>query len=255
MWMSARRLVVMTRFVRVALGNTNRASSPGTPASTSSPYSDERPVDLGLVALAERGVALGDRRGQHRRGALELHVALALLVERDARPMADELVRQRPRHARQREREHDVLDGGAVAGLDDVARSAAASTPASISPAIASRKISCGLQLRVAGPARRVDERHVELLDDLLGRGTAASPSCPARCGPGLRGIDVFGRWGAGASAMAEVYRRGPAANTPNRARDAVRSTLTPRPPRPAAGPGPRAGTTSSRGSSRSCTG
>ena len=43
MWMSARRLVVMTRFVRVALGNTNRASSPGTPASSSSPYSDSDP--------------------------------------------------------------------------------------------------------------------------------------------------------------------------------------------------------------------
>ena len=30
--MSARRFVVITRFVRVAFGKTNRASSPGTPA-------------------------------------------------------------------------------------------------------------------------------------------------------------------------------------------------------------------------------
>jgi hypothetical protein len=38
MWMSARRLAVMTRFVRVALGKMNRASSPGMPAARRSPY-------------------------------------------------------------------------------------------------------------------------------------------------------------------------------------------------------------------------
>ena len=43
MWMSARRFVVITRFVRVAFGNTKRASSPGTPASSSSPYSPSAP--------------------------------------------------------------------------------------------------------------------------------------------------------------------------------------------------------------------
>ena len=43
MWMSARRLAVMTRFVRVALGKTNRASSPGIPAATRSPYSSSEP--------------------------------------------------------------------------------------------------------------------------------------------------------------------------------------------------------------------
>ena len=37
MWMSARRFAVMTRFVRVAFGKTNRASSPGSPASSMSP--------------------------------------------------------------------------------------------------------------------------------------------------------------------------------------------------------------------------
>jgi len=36
MWMSARRFAVMTRFVRVALGITKRASSPGMPASSRS---------------------------------------------------------------------------------------------------------------------------------------------------------------------------------------------------------------------------
>ena len=45
----------------------------------------ERAVDLLLVALAQVRVALGDRVGEHRRRALELDVALALLVERDAR--------------------------------------------------------------------------------------------------------------------------------------------------------------------------
>ena len=37
MWMSARRFVVITRFVRVAFGKTKRASSPGIPAATRSP--------------------------------------------------------------------------------------------------------------------------------------------------------------------------------------------------------------------------
>src|SRR5690349_24185608 len=36
----------------------------------------------------------------------------------------------------------------------------------------------------------------------------------PSSWRPGLRGMDVFGRCGAGASAIPEVYRRGPPANT-----------------------------------------
>ena len=115
MWISARRFVVITRFVRVAFGNTNRASSPGMPAGEQLAVQLQRAVDLVLVARAQLRVALGDRRRQHRRGALVLHVALALLVERDAGPVAHELVRQRPRHAADAEREHDVLDGRAVA--------------------------------------------------------------------------------------------------------------------------------------------
>ena len=75
----------------------------------------ERAVDLLLVPLAQVGIALGDRVGEHRRRALELDVALALLVEGDARAMADELVRQRPRDAADGEGEDDVLDGRAVA--------------------------------------------------------------------------------------------------------------------------------------------
>ena len=86
------------------------------------PVQVERPVDLRLVPLAQRRVALGDRVGEHRRRALVLDVALALLVERDARAMTDELVRQRPRDPADGEREDDVLDGRAVPGLDDRAR-------------------------------------------------------------------------------------------------------------------------------------
>ena len=48
MWMSARRFVVITRFVRVAFGKTNRASSAGMPAPTSSPY---RPIEPSIWAL------------------------------------------------------------------------------------------------------------------------------------------------------------------------------------------------------------
>ena len=43
MWIRARRLVVITRFVRVAFGKMNRASSPGTPAASSSPYRPSAP--------------------------------------------------------------------------------------------------------------------------------------------------------------------------------------------------------------------
>src|SRR5829696_1435667 len=46
-------------------------------------------VHLLLVPLAQRRVTLRDRRGEHRRRPLELHVPLALLVERDAGAMAD----------------------------------------------------------------------------------------------------------------------------------------------------------------------
>ncbi len=43
MWMRARRLAVITRFVRVALGKTKRASSPGIPAASRSPYRPSEP--------------------------------------------------------------------------------------------------------------------------------------------------------------------------------------------------------------------
>ena len=119
MWMSARRFVVMTRFVRVAFGKTNRASSPGMPASTRSPYRSERPVHLLLEPGAQARRPRRRSWREHRGRALELHVALALLVERHARPMAHELVRERARDPADAEREHDVLDGGPVARLDD----------------------------------------------------------------------------------------------------------------------------------------
>ena len=169
MWMSARRFVVMTRLVRVALGNTNRASSPGMPAATRSPYRPSEPSTCSSYRVAEVGVALGDRRREHRRRALELHVALALLVEGDARAMADELVRQRPRHAGDGEREHDVLDRRAVPGLDDVGDQPLHRGGVDLALGRLAEDL-LGLELRVAGPARGVHERHVVAVDDLLVR-------------------------------------------------------------------------------------
>ena len=68
----------------------------GEPGLEHLPIQLERTGDLVLVPLAQRLVALGDRVREHRRGALELDVALTLLVERDARAVPDELMRQRP---------------------------------------------------------------------------------------------------------------------------------------------------------------
>jgi hypothetical protein len=112
MWMSARRFVV-TRFVRVAFGKTNRVL--GHAGADEVAVQVHRVLDLGFVGGPDVVVGLLDRRRQHRRGALERDVALALLVERDAGPVPDELVRQRPRHAADAEREHDMLDRRAVA--------------------------------------------------------------------------------------------------------------------------------------------
>src|SRR5450759_4868875 len=99
-------------------------------------------------------------------GALELHVPLALLVEGDAGAVADELVRQGARDARQREREHDVLDGRAVAGLDDVGDQTLHRCRRDLAVHRAPEDL-LRVQLRVAGAAGRVDQRHVVPLHDL----------------------------------------------------------------------------------------
>ena len=78
------------------------------------PIEVHRAVDLVFVALAEVRFGLGQCARQHRRGALERDVALALLVECHAGPMADELVAQGPGHTADPEREDDVLDRAAV---------------------------------------------------------------------------------------------------------------------------------------------
>ena len=187
MWMSARRFVVITRFVRVALGKTNRASSPGTPGLEQLAVQPERAVDLLLVALAQVGIALGDRVGEHRRRALELDVALALLVERDARPMADELVRQRPRHAADGEGEDDVLDRRAVPGLDDRADQLLHLERVEVAVDRAPEDL-VGVLLGVARPAGRVDDRDVDTSRRSRGSGRAASPASRGRAGPGSSG-------------------------------------------------------------------
>ncbi len=166
MWMSARRFVVITRFVRVALGKTNRASSPGIPAADELPVQLDRPIDLFLVPLAQGRVRLGQGGRQHRRGALERDVALALLVERDAGAVADELVGERPRHAADPEREHDVLDRRAVARLDHPLDELLLLGRIDL-PGHRAAEDLVRLELRVARPAGGVDERDVELLDDL----------------------------------------------------------------------------------------
>ena len=190
MWMSARRFVVMTRFVRVAFGNTNRASSPGHARPEQLAVQAERAVDLLLVALAQLRIALGDGVGEHRGRALELDVALALLVERDARAVAHELVRQRPRHAADGEREDDVLDRRAVPGLDDRADQLLHLERVEVAVDRAPEDL-VGVLLRVARPAGRVDDRDVELLDDLAVREEQRGPQAevaPARVlrDPGL---------------------------------------------------------------------
>src|SRR3990172_4747272 len=90
--MSARRFVVMIRFVRVALGITKRASSPGMPASTSLPYSSSDSSSSVTNISRSSGSASASEPG-----------------------------RQRARHAGDPEGEDDVLDGRAVARLDDLA--------------------------------------------------------------------------------------------------------------------------------------
>ena len=185
--MSARRLAVITRLVRVAFGKTKRASSPGMPAASRSPYSSTRAVDLGLVARPQVRVRLGDRAREHRRRALERDVALALLVEGDAGPVADELVRQRPADAADPEGEDDVLDRAAVAALDDAADQLLHLRRVDLAGLGAPEDL-VRLELAVAGPAGRVDEGDVVALDDLAGRGRGASPSSPGRGGRGCAG-------------------------------------------------------------------
>ena len=101
------------------------------------------------------GVGVLDRRRQHRRGALERDVALALLVERDAGPMADELVRQRPRHAADPEREDDVLDRRAVARLDDALDQLLLLRRVDLAGRRRGRKMSSGLELASSTSGRR----------------------------------------------------------------------------------------------------
>ena len=236
MWMSARRLAVITRFVRVAFGKTNRASSPGMPAASSSPYSPREPVDLLLVAGAQVRVRLGDRARQHRRRALEGHVALALLVEGDAGAVAHQLVRQRPAHPADPEGEHDVLDRAAVAALDHPADQLLHLRRVDLAGLGAPEDLA-RLQLAVAGPAGRVDERDVVALDDLAVReeegglhpeivapGVAGDPG--PRAGRGRAGTRDGGRrrlLGHGAERIAARAARRAAAASAGRAPPRIR--------------------------------
>ena len=61
MWMSARRFVVITRFVRVAFGEDEPRVLAGDAGLDQLAVQPERAVDLLLVALAQVRVALGDR--------------------------------------------------------------------------------------------------------------------------------------------------------------------------------------------------
>ena len=83
--------------------------------------------------------------------------------------MADELVRQRPRDAADGEGEDDVLDGRAVARFDDRADQLLHLERVEVAVDRASEDL-VGVLLRVAGPAGRVDDRDVILLDDLAVR-------------------------------------------------------------------------------------
>ena len=171
--------------------------------------------DLLLVPLADVRIRLGDRLRQHRCRLLEGHVALALLVERHARAVAHELVRQGPRDAADAEREDDVLDGRAVPGFDDVR-----DQPLHLRDLDLARR---GLaedvlrrELRVARPAGRVDERDVVLLDDLARREEQRGLQAQLRA-PGILG-DAFRRFRrASAGPWPESSRRRPWLPRPRR--------------------------------------
>ena len=127
-----------------------------------------RALDLRPRTRSRRsGVGVLDRGGQHRRRALERDVALALLVERDAGPMADELVRERPRHAADPEREDDVLDRRAVARLDHALDQLLLLRRVDLAGRPPGGRSPRGVELGVAGPAGGVDQRDVEPLDDV----------------------------------------------------------------------------------------
>ena len=240
MWMSARRFVVMTRFVRVALGNTNRASSPGTPAPSSSPYSPSAPSTCASIPSAQLRVA--PRRSWP--GASSPRPCTSRSAGSAGR-------RRRPARWRTSwcDRVRDTPESANVNTMCSIVEP----WPDSMTlrdQALHRRRRDLavhraaedllGLQLRVARAAGGVDERDVELLHDLPGRGTGAWPSCPARGGRDCRGSRSSGAGERAHQPFAQSIRRrrrGASGTGPVRWR---------RGPRGSGGPCP--GTTPSRG-------
>ena len=126
-------------------------------------------IDLFFVSPTQIRIALRDRMRQHRGGALELDVALALLIEGDARSMTDELMRERSRHAGDREGEDDMLDGRAVAGFDH-GRDEFLHLCRVVAAVHGLGEDLLRDLLRVARAAGGIDDRHVELLYDVTVR-------------------------------------------------------------------------------------
>ena len=81
--------------------------------------------------------------------------------------MAHQLVRQRPRNPADPEREDDVLDGRAVARLDHALDQLLLLRAIDLAGDRAAEDL-VRLQLRIASAAGRVDQRHIEALDDVL---------------------------------------------------------------------------------------
>ena len=100
--------------------------------------------------------------------------------------MAHELVRQRSRDAADGEGEDDVLDGRAVPGLDDRADELLHLERVEVAVDRAPEDL-VGVLLGVAGPAGRVDDRDVVLLDDLAVREDQRRPH-PEVAPPGVLG-------------------------------------------------------------------
>ena len=114
------KFTITWKLVGAALGSTNgrpRRESPPSARAHKAP----RCARAGPRFLLHAGPA--PRVGHHEGQPIlfELHVALTLLLEADADTMADELMRERARHAGDREPEHDLLERRGVAGLEALA--------------------------------------------------------------------------------------------------------------------------------------
>src|SRR4029077_9389802 len=101
--------------------------------------------------------------------ALVRDVTLALLVEGDACPMTNELMRQRSRHAADPEREDDVLDRRTMTRFDDALDELLLASGIDLAGHRSPEDL-VRLELRIARPTGGVDERNVELVDDLAVR-------------------------------------------------------------------------------------